>query len=167
MYQQSNMFLSGSTPLYKQSPKATMLIQAVERGIDFKIFQCRNDAYYICCDKVVLFINTLKNIIVNSYRDKLLKRNSPLMHFSHTLLKLWGGNCVTVTSVWWYTVNFKPCHPALWERCLSTCMSYSGEDNLGSGTFQPLLTPVGHRLHRQEVGSSRQQTLQPQLTLRL
>lgn len=46
-------------------------------------------------------------------------------------------------------------------------MSHGGEDNLGSRTFQPLLTPVGHRLDRQEVGSSRQQTLQPQLTLRL
>lgn len=57
-------------------------------------------------------------------------------------------------------------HQSIMKK-IFTCMSYCGEDNLGSGTFQPLLTPVGHRLDRQEVGSSRQQTLQPQLTLRL
>lgn len=48
-----------------------------------------------------------------------------------------------------------------------TCMSDSRKNELGFSALQPLLTPVGHRLDRQEVGSSRQQALKPQLTLRL
>lgn len=41
------------------------------------------------------------------------------------------------------------------------------EGRLHFVTFQPLLTPVGHRLDGQEVGSSRQQAMQPHFTLRL
>lgn len=48
-----------------------------------------------------------------------------------------------------------------------TFMSDCREDCLHFVTFQPLLTPVGHRLDGQEVGSSRQQAMQPHLTLRL
>ena len=50
---------------------------------------------------------------------------------------------------------------------LVTSLSYCGETDLKFGTFQPLLTPVGHRLDRQEVGGRRQQAVQPQLALRL
>lgn len=48
-----------------------------------------------------------------------------------------------------------------------TCVRDCGENKLCSVTLKSLLTPVGHRLHRQDVGSCRKQALQPQLTLRL
>lgn len=36
-----------------------------------------------------------------------------------------------------------------------TCMRDGSEDKLCSRTLQSLLTPVGHRLHRKQVGSCR------------
>lgn len=38
------------------------------------------------------------------------------------------------------------------QPSLFTSLGYCGEDELKFRAFQPLLTPVGHRLDRQEVG---------------
>lgn len=51
------------------------------------------------------------------------------------------------------------------ETFLFTCMSDCSEMSLHSRTLKSLLTPVSHCLYRQDVGSGRQQTLKPQLTL--
>lgn len=68
---------------------------------------------------------------------------------------------------WHFNCKVKSPGPTGQLFAFITCMRDGSEDKLRSRTLQSLLTPVGHRLDREQVGGRRRQTVQPHFTLRL